>query len=47
MLEEYGKWVKNTTAATLDQRQQFYTQAYNMVLQVCQALAPSLLLAPA
>jgi len=34
VLEEFGKWVKNTTAATNAQRQQFYTLAYNMVQKV-------------
>ena len=31
LLEEFGKWVKNTTSATLAQRNQFYKLAYNAV----------------
>ena len=34
VLEEFGKWVKNTTTATKAQRQQFYQLAYSYVLKV-------------
>ena len=34
ILEEFGKWVKNTTSATEAQREQFFTLAYNAVSSV-------------
>lgn len=38
VLEEFGKWVKNTTAATQTQRQSFYSLAYSIVQQ---AISPA------
>lgn len=32
-MEEFGKWVKNSTKATEAERQQFYSLAYDMVLK--------------
>ena len=39
ILEEFGKWVKNGTAATEAQRDAFYTLVYDALQMVCTLLA--------